>query len=143
MSEKTWYLALVQTRMLKRWIAIVSLAVITASVCLGQTAPSKKPQDRTKTFGQSLDRKRKLDQSKAVRSGIATDDPGTIRVKTDLVVSDVLVVNSKGNLILGLKKDDFLIKENGVNKPVEYFGASAGGAVPRSIVLILDYSYSM
>ena len=38
----------------------------------------------------------------------------TIKVETNLVVSDVLVLNDKGNALIGLKSSDFIITDNGV-----------------------------
>lgn len=123
-------------------LTTISLSLVLAIGCVCQEPP--KLRDRTKTFGRSVNPKTKTD----TRSGTPADaiesvDPELIRVRTDLVVSDVLVVNQKGNLIVGLKKDDFVIIENGVEKKVDYFASGSGEPVPRSIVLIFDYSGSI
>src|SRR5581483_756102 len=52
--------------------------------------------------------------------------PGKFGEKVDvnLVLLDAVVTDSRGNQILGLDKDDFVVKENGVQQPVdsvEYF----------------------
>lgn len=60
----------------------------------------------------------------------------TIRVNTDLVVSDVLVVNEKGNPVIGLNQSDFMVKEDKMPQKVELFSSGANAAMPRSIVLI-------
>src|SRR5215213_10716270 len=48
--------------------------------------------------------------------------PGQFGEKIDVneVLLDVLVTDSKGNVIVGLKPEDFVVKENG--KPVELTG---------------------
>lgn len=46
------------------------------------------------------------------------------KVDVNLVLLDAVVTDSRGNQILGLDKDDFVVKENGVQQPVdsvEYF----------------------
>lgn len=41
------------------------------------------------------------------------------RIDVNVVLLDAIVTDSKGNQILGLSKDDFVVKENGVELPVE------------------------
>ena len=41
------------------------------------------------------------------------------KIDVNVVLLDVIVTDSKGNQILGLGKDDFIVKENGVEQPVE------------------------
>lgn len=41
------------------------------------------------------------------------------KIDVNLVLLDVIVTDGKGNQILGLAKDDFVVKENGVEQPVE------------------------
>jgi VWFA-related protein len=55
-----------------------------------------------------------------------------------LVVNDVLVVNQKGNLIAGLKKEDFIVTENGEPQDIGLFSFGEDAKVPRSIVLIIE-----
>ena len=46
------------------------------------------------------------------------------KVDVNLVLLDAVVTDSRGNQILGLDKDDFVVKENGVQQPVnsvDYF----------------------
>ncbi|HEU5478710.1 MAG TPA: hypothetical protein VFU90_02705, partial [Candidatus Tumulicola sp.] len=46
------------------------------------------------------------------------------KVDVNLVLLDAVVNDSRGNQILGLDKDDFVVKENGVEQPVssvDYF----------------------
>ena len=41
------------------------------------------------------------------------------RIDVNLVLLDVIVTDAKGNQILGLTKDDFIVKEDGTEQPVE------------------------
>ena len=69
-----------------------------------------------------------------------SDDQGsTIRVDTDLILLDVSVKGSDGRSIMGLRKEDFEVFEDGVKQQVALFSTSD---VPLNIVLILDTSGS-
>ncbi|HEX9406743.1 MAG TPA: VWA domain-containing protein [Thermoanaerobaculia bacterium] len=41
------------------------------------------------------------------------------KVDVNLVLLDAIVTDSRGNQILGLDKDDFIVKENGVQQPID------------------------
>src|SRR5436853_6715674 len=41
------------------------------------------------------------------------------KVNVNLVLLDAVVTDSRGNQILGLDKDDFVVKENGVAQPID------------------------
>jgi VWFA-related protein len=55
----------------------------------------------------------------------------------------VLVLDPKGHVIRGLAREDFLITEDGRAQEVGVFALGDSANVPRSIVLIIDYSGSM
>ena len=74
-------------------------------------------------------------KEKADSSNIGDD---TIRVETDLVVSDTLVVNREGNVISGLKQSDFIVYEDGEKQEIELFSFGEKSRVPRSFVLIIE-----
>src|SRR4051812_33700077 len=98
-------------------------------------------QNRQTIFGWSL----KVDQTKPNVSEadlIPPKDDDPIKVDTNLVVSDVLVLNKNGNVILGLKREDFTVTENGISKALDLFSDGTGKRIPRAIVLIMDYSGS-
>jgi Ca-activated chloride channel family protein len=63
-----------------------------------------------------------------------------IKLTTDLVSLNVLVTDDGGRAVLGLKKEDFKIYENGVEQPIAFFSAEEA---PVSWGLILDRSGSM
>lgn len=102
--------------------------------------PVLQEPNRIKDFGKSLKKYEK--NSKETNKETPKDDE-TIRVETNLLVNDVLVVNQKGNLIAGLKKDDFIVTENNESQEIGLFTFGDDAKVPRSIVLIIDYSTSL
>ena len=50
---------------------------------------------------------------------LAQTTPFEEKIDVNVVLLDVIVTDSKGNQILGLSKDDFIVKEDGVEQPVE------------------------
>ena len=111
---------------------------------LGSTASERSDIDRPprlKEFVSSLkaNTKTKAD-TKEKRSKDAEDD--IVRVDTDLVVCDVLVFDKQGKWIKGLAKDDFVVKEDEQPQEVGTFSLGDAKMIRRSIVLIIDYSYS-
>jgi len=104
-----------------------------------------------KLFGSSLDRLRWDDgRNTAVESGRGrvrekrAEEAGeeVIRVETSLVVCDFLVLDRRGRPVEGLTPDDFVVTEDGAPQQVGTFVLGDSLAVPRSIVLIIDYSSS-
>lgn len=107
--------------------------------------PVLKERNRTKDFGKSLKsfEKKGKDKTKDAQKSVVTGDEETLQVKTDLVVNDVSVVNQKGNLVVGLGKNDFIVKEDDVEQEISLFSFGENAKIPRSIVLIYDYSTSL
>src|SRR5262245_21933444 len=103
-----------------------------------QTPEKERP--KLKDFGSSLKRKDKKNTTVAAQK--QKSDEETIKVKTDLVVNDVLVLDEKGFTVKGLTKDDFVIIENGEKQEVRFFALGSDAKVPRSIVLVIDHSVS-
>jgi VWFA-related protein len=109
-----------------------------------RSAPELKSnvRPRLKDFGKSVhltsEEIEKLSKQRERRS----EDEDVVRVDTDMVVSDVLVIDAQGRPIQGLGAKDFIIKED--NQPQEIGDFSLGNSeqVPRSIVLVIDYSNS-
>ena len=110
-----------------------------------QAPPREKP--KLKDFGSSL-KKLKWDPQKnqAVNSSQpgpnGNNDDDIIRIETSLVVSDVLVTDNQGRVQRNLKQTDFAISEDGVPQEVGLFTLGDNAKIPRSIVLIIDYSGS-
>ena len=96
---------------------------------------------RLKRFGESLRMSAaQIDQLRKKRS--SSNDEDVIRVDTDLVVNEVLVLDAKGNSITGLLAKDFMVKEDGKVQEISSFSLGDASVVPRSIVMIMDYSGS-
>ena len=68
-----------------------------------------------------------------------------IKVDTDLVPLDVVVTDSKGRLVRDLKREDFKLFEDNIERPIASFNVEkiAGAARPLAIVFALDMSGSM
>jgi VWFA-related protein len=96
---------------------------------------------RLRRFGESL-RMNAAQIERLRRARGRSNDEDVIRVDTDLVVSEVLVTDDKGNPIAGLLANDFTVKEDGQVQEISSFSLGDATVVPRSIVLILDYSGS-
>jgi VWFA-related protein len=95
---------------------------------------------RSRAFGFSLSR---ASGQNATQQGKNSDtDDDVVRVDTDLVVSEILVVNRDGRIVTGLSREDFVIREDGNLQEVASFTLGDNKDVPRSIVLIIDYSGS-
>ena len=107
-----------------------------------QTPERKRP--KTKKFGSSLKRtpQENLNPSKINEGEKNDSDDETIKIETNLVVFDFLVLNSKGLSVSGLKKEDFNITEDEQPQEIQTFTMGDDANVPRSIVLIIDYSGS-
>jgi hypothetical protein len=97
--------------------------------------PDKKNPVRKKDFGKSLKRyDLPAEKSKQAQSS----DADEIRVETDLVVTDALVIDAKGSLVAGLNRDDFIVREDGIVQDIELFAPAANNKLAKSIVLITD-----
>ena len=68
-----------------------------------------------------------------------------IKIDTDLVPIDVIVTDEKGRLVRNLRKEDFKLFEDGVERPIASFNVEKveGAARPVAIVFALDVSGSM
>lgn len=68
-----------------------------------------------------------------------------IRIDTDLVPLNVVVTDAKGRLVRNLKKEDFKLFEDGIERKIESFNLEkiAGEPRPLAVVFALDVSGSM
>src|SRR5436190_2368362 len=110
-------------------------------------AQQKRDQPRTKEFGSSL-KKLKWDpeqnqttDNNPANAGAEPDDD-VVTFQTTLVASDLHVLDGRGRAVKGLAASDFLIVEDGQPQQVGHFLLGSNTSVPRSIVLIIDYSGS-
>lgn len=71
---------------------------------------------------------------------VADKDPA-VRLRTDLVLLDVQVLNKKtGRMVGKLRKEDFLLQEDGVRQEITHFSQDK---LPLSVVLLVDVSGSV
>jgi VWFA-related protein len=134
-------------------LALVILAVglgaaSTGPLARGQSVTREKP--KLKDFGSSLERlkwdarqnvavetrRRKKEKEKS------SDEEDVVRVETSLVVCDFLVLDKQGKAVQGLTRDDFVLTEDGRAQQVGTFSLGDSAEVPRTIVLVIDYSSS-
>ena len=123
-------------------------------VCVG-LAPAAKPlqvdekRPKRAKFGSSLKRLQwdEAKQAAVERVGqtksrdLLSDD--AIKLDTLLVLFDLLVVTGdKQQIVKGLKRDDFIVIEDGRPQQVAALAMGDDATRPRSIILIIDYSSS-
>jgi VWFA-related protein len=112
-----------------------------------QSQPETQEKPKLKHFGYSLDLL-KWDEEKqaAVEKSEGAKPQGdgedVVRINTQLVSSDVLVLDRQGRPVRDLTKDDFVMSEDGQPQTIGHFSFGSDLNVPKSIVLIIDYSGS-
>ena len=124
-----------------KWLVVCVLLLLLPGLALAQSREKPKKKD----FGSSL-KKLKWDpeknQTSEVNSGSTLDDDDVIKIETALVSSELLVLDKNNRPVSGLKASDFVITEEGVPQQVGHFLLGDNRSLPRSIVLIIDYSGS-
>lgn len=95
---------------------------------------------RVKNFGKSLLKDSVSTEKISVKQ--SNEDEDVIKVETNLVTIDVLVIDKQGNTVKGLEKSDFIVIEDTIEQEIGTFSLGDSLEVPRSIVLIIDYSGS-
>jgi VWFA-related protein len=93
---------------------------------------------RLRGFGSSLSHTEKSGGTTARRA----DDEDVVRVETDLVVCAVLVLDAEKKIVRGLTTEDFIVKEDDKLQEVATLSLGDNKDLPRSIVLVIDYSGS-
>ena len=126
---------------MKRFL-IIALIPVFVSLSLGQ-APTSPSSEKAKTFGSSLEKYKSKGQRVSQENGKSAepDEGEVIRVETDLVVNDILVADQSGKIITGLKKDDFVVTDDGASQTIEIFASGENPSIPRSIVLIIEINH--
>lgn len=105
-----------------------------------QTTERKKA--KIKKFGSSLEKKSEENSNSKREKKADNPDEDVIKIDTNLVVLDCLVADAKGNVITGLKREDFKITEDTQPQEIQTFTLGNDAKIPRSIVLVIDYSGS-
>lgn len=78
---------------------------------------------------------------RALRTPRPSSASDEIRVDTDLVLSDLLVLDKNGTPVHGLRASDFEISDSGSPQQIDVF-AYGNSSIPRSIILVIDHSLS-
>ena len=76
----------------------------------------------------------------AVPMNAQDDGVTTLKVKTRIVILDVVVTDGKGRIFTDLKKDDFIIREDKVEQQIRYFEPPSGHAMPVTEKPIVESS---
>ena len=122
---------------------ILFLTVTLFATSLAQT-PAPQKRKKIKDFGSSLKRLKWDPKKNAVTSteDVANSEDDVIRIDTSLVSCELLVLDRQGNSVSGLTAADFSITEDNTPQTVGHFFTGDNVNVPRTIVLIFDYSGS-
>jgi VWFA-related protein len=109
-----------------------------------RSAPELKSnvRPRLKNFGNSAYRTSEELEKLRTQQARRSEDEDVVSVNTDMVVCDVLVVDQQGRPIEGLGPHDVIIKEDDQLQEIGSFSLGSSDQVPRSIVLVIDYSNS-
>jgi VWFA-related protein len=105
-----------------------------------QNGERKKPE--LKDFSSSLKRTPEENLIRKFKKNTTGNDEETIRIETNLVVVDFLVLDKNGKAINGLTKDDLTVTEDDQPQEIQSLTLGDDAKIPRSIVLIIDYSGS-
>lgn len=100
-------------------------------------------------FGSSLERLKwdpQKQRATLTRGETAAENTSEVdeilRIETSLVVSDALVLDQRGFAVRGLNQNDFVVTEENQPQEIGVFTLGDSANLPRSIVLIIDYSSS-
>jgi len=123
---------------------LLIVCLLLPGLALAQSVEKSGEKPRLKDFGSSL-KKLKWDPQRNATTETRTtspDDDEVIKIETALVVSELLVLDKQNRPVQGLKQSDFVITEEGVPQQVGHFLLGDNRSLPRSLVLITDYSGS-
>src|SRR6266850_8268030 len=134
---------------LRLTVVIFGLSLVTDVFCpsaLAQSVDREKP--KINKFGSSLKRiiwdanKNAAVETETKKEKGNDGDEEVVHVETTFVVSNLLVLDRQGRPVQALTRDDFIVTEDGKPQQVDSFSLGDNATVPRSIVLIVDYSCS-
>src|SRR5829696_7992423 len=100
----------------------------------GEGKKNQRPVPKTdEELKKEAEERKRLEEEKN-----AVEEPGVLKVETDIVTVDAVVMNKKtGQIIGGLKKENFTIYENGVKQNISSFSTPES---PITVTLVLEYS---
>ena len=108
-------------------------------------AQKNREKSKRKDFGSSLKKLKWDPENNTTTESTSTDasnDVDVVKIETSLVVSEILVLDKQGRAVQGLNAADFTIAEDDAPQQVGHFLLGDNRSLPRSIVLIIDYSGS-
>lgn len=125
-------------------ILLLILSLLTSS---SAQKPAPEKRKKLKDFGSSLDRlKWDPKKNETVRlpaaDDVANSADDVIRIDTTLISCELLVLDERGNNVAGLTANDFSVSEDDTPQTVGHFFTGDNVNIPRTIVLIFDYSGS-
>jgi VWFA-related protein len=97
---------------------------------------------RLKNFGDSVYLSSEQIEKLRTQRERQAEDEDVVRVDTDMVLCDLLIVDARGRPVEGLNAQNFIVKEDDQTQEIASFSLGNSDQVPRSIVLIIDYSNS-
>ncbi len=120
--------------------AVFGAANFSGTAC---AQPPEREKPKIVDFGKSLKNTTGGEPQPGGQPAAGTrESDDVIKVETNLVRTDVLVIDPKGAAVLGLKESDFVVTEDDNEREIGTFSLGDSAAIPRSIVLIIDYSGS-
>ncbi len=136
------------------WSLSVALGMSLVGILFSASNHAVLAQDEKKRekLGSSLERLKwdkekgetveKEPKASARKKSEPAGDEDVLRIETTMAVFDLLVVDRHGLPVSGLKKEDFVVVEDGVPQQLSAFTLGNNAELARSIVLIIDYSGS-
>ncbi len=125
------------------------LVTVSSLGLIPEVSAQSREKPKLKDFGQSLKRltwdpkaNATVEKREGKKKRTQDNELDVVKVETTLVVSDFLIVDEKERVVTGLTQADIIITEEGQLQEVGVFSLGSNTAVPRSIVLIIDYSGS-
>jgi len=125
---------------------VLTFALVTPMSSLAQSRPQRpepskgevKRNQRTAPKTEEELKKEEEERKRLEEEKNAVVEPGVLKVETDIVNVDAVVFNKKtGQIIGGLKKENFAIFENGVKQTISSFNTPES---PITVTLVLEYS---
>lgn len=138
--------------LVSRFIFLTSIALIGvfafSSVVMAQSRPQRPDPSKGSADGKRNTRpvpkteeelkKEEEERKRAEEEKGATEEPGVVSVDTNTVNVDAVVFNKKtGQIITGLKKENFGVFENGVKQEISSFTMPES---PITVTVVLEYS---
>lgn len=103
----------------------------------GQTGTDKRNQRPTPKTAEEI-RKEEEERKRQEEAKNAIQEEDVVAIETNIVNVDAVVYNKKsGQIISGLKKENFAVFENGIKKDIAAFSAPDA---PITVTLVLEYS---